>query len=71
MYKIAVHSNANDLHVIFESKLLRYGFTKVGNNDWVSENTVDDLAGVMFYKKNLCGPTSPLSVTAKRTERIV
>ena len=70
MYKIQVQSNAHQLHTVFKAKLKMYGFIKVGEKSWVSNDTVEDLMGVMFYKKKLCGPMSPLTVTAKRTERI-
>lgn len=70
MYKIQVQSEIENLHIIFKAKLDQYDFKQTGPKTYVSENTVDDLMGVLFYKSNLGGRGSPLTVTAKRTERI-
>ncbi len=71
MYKVHAYSNKPVLHTIFKAKLKQYSFRRVGDDHWICDHEVEDLAGVMFYKKNLSGPMSPLTVTGQRTERIV
>lgn len=64
MHKIKVTFNTQELHPVFRAKLKRYGFIRIGIQTFISPFTVDDLAAVFFYKKNLESKHSPLKVTA-------
>lgn len=70
MFKI-IATHKKPLHRIFQDKLAQYEFHEEGENRYVCDNRVDDLAGVMFYKKNFETGLSPLRIEGKRTKRRV
>ena len=71
MYAIVLETKTEDLHEIHRAKLKQYKFKRVKENTYECENTVDDVEGVLFYKRNLCEGHSNFIVTGRKTGRII
>jgi len=63
-----VDEGVTELHAVFKAKLKHYGFKKVADKKYVLVNKVEDLFGVLFYKKNIENAISPLHITGRSAE---
>lgn len=68
MYKIYAHCRTPQLHTVHKKKLEMYNFQKFGDHDYVCRDFGDKLEALEYYRNQLCGPMSPLVVSAKEVK---